>query len=288
MKDTRDVRRIPLDKCFKDKRYQRSTDSNRAFRISRGLDLNRLKIITVSERRNGKFAVIDGGHRVEALRLAGWTEVWAHVLHGLTRAEEARLFVLLDGDNMHDGSVEKVEQTKSEIVRKSSYQTFVARTEGKDVLAQEAARILEKHDFAAMHGGANVRYINSIGLIQNLCRRDVPTLDATFADFAAMVLDAKVSSSAIMAVFTIRLRGVTKGRGKTTSVPDDLVKKLRSYQVSRINSASKPEKKVNPQGVATYGGGGYGTAEAESLLSLLNVGKPYHRRWRLAPLRTGK
>lgn len=67
-------------------------------KIADNLDMDAIGIIFVSRRDNGTYHVIDGLHRVSALRLAGGENevVTCRVFAGLTLAEEARMFRLLN------------------------------------------------------------------------------------------------------------------------------------------------------------------------------------------------
>lgn len=84
--------RIPVDKLVVDGRYQRPVQSQRVERIVREFDAKLLGTLELSERKNGTFAIIDGQHRYEAVRLVGRKTVPALVHKGLTPKEEADLF----------------------------------------------------------------------------------------------------------------------------------------------------------------------------------------------------
>lgn len=57
---------------------------------------SRIGTLSVSERPDGRYAVVDGQQRWEILRKMGWTHVWANLYTGLTLQQEALLFVDLN------------------------------------------------------------------------------------------------------------------------------------------------------------------------------------------------
>jgi hypothetical protein len=105
-KTTANVRRIasanteimwlPLDRLFVDRSMdlQRPYDERRAQSIADRLDLDVLGVIEVSERPGGRYHIMEGQHRVGALRLAGFTNelVECKVHRGLSPSKEAADF----------------------------------------------------------------------------------------------------------------------------------------------------------------------------------------------------
>lgn len=89
---------LPLNQLVVDSTIQRPLDETRAERMADALDLSLLGIIEVSARPNGTYHVLDGQHRVAALRLAGFhTEsVECKIHNGLDEAAEAARFVGLN------------------------------------------------------------------------------------------------------------------------------------------------------------------------------------------------
>lgn len=78
-----------------DSRYQRPIAKRKVRKIAAEFDPDALGSIYVSERDDGTFVVLDGHHRVVAVRdELGWTDqkVPCHVYHGLSLEDEARLF----------------------------------------------------------------------------------------------------------------------------------------------------------------------------------------------------
>ena len=93
-----DIRLLKVADLIVDLNVQRSLDQHKVAKIAEELDLNAIGVITVSRRANGTYHIVDGQHRVAALRLAGGEDekITARVFAGLTIEEEARLFRLLN------------------------------------------------------------------------------------------------------------------------------------------------------------------------------------------------
>ena len=76
---------------------QRELNTNRVGRIAAHLDIERIGVPTVSE-RGGHFYVIDGQHRIEALKEIGYgdQQVQCNVYTGLNEQDEAEMFLALN------------------------------------------------------------------------------------------------------------------------------------------------------------------------------------------------
>jgi hypothetical protein len=78
-----------------DHTYQRDPIPARVKAIADRLDLDALGLFIVSRRSDGMLYVIDGQHRIEALRHYGWQNDWkveCRVYEGLTPEQEAELY----------------------------------------------------------------------------------------------------------------------------------------------------------------------------------------------------
>jgi len=93
-----ETRRVAVSTLNIDPAIQRQLDRRRVERIANDLNVDAIGVITVSQREGGSLFVVDGMHRVEALKLAGGEgeSVDARVFTGLTIAEEAGLFIRLN------------------------------------------------------------------------------------------------------------------------------------------------------------------------------------------------
>jgi hypothetical protein len=93
-----DIRPLKVTDLIVDSDVQRDLDQRRVAKIADDLNLEALGVITVSHRENGSYHIVDGQHRVAALKQAGGDgdKVMCRVFDGLTVQEEAELFRLLN------------------------------------------------------------------------------------------------------------------------------------------------------------------------------------------------
>lgn len=85
---------VPLSRLIVDEEYQRPLTTF-VDKIVAKFDPALVGTLIVSGRQHGKYAVVDGQTRMEALRELGMTEAPCLVYVGLTRAQEASLFARL-------------------------------------------------------------------------------------------------------------------------------------------------------------------------------------------------
>src|SRR5688572_26571882 len=87
-----ETRRVAVSTLNIDPAIQRQLDRRRVERIANDLNVDAIGVITVSQREGGSLFVVDGMHRVEALKLAGGEgeSVDARVFTGLTIAEDRK------------------------------------------------------------------------------------------------------------------------------------------------------------------------------------------------------
>ena len=78
--------------------YQREINKNKVVNIVKSYNPNAIGVVTLSIRENGDLYIIDGQHRVEALKQLGYgnSDINAIVFFDLTIQEEARLFVIMN------------------------------------------------------------------------------------------------------------------------------------------------------------------------------------------------
>ena len=74
-----------------DDAYQRDLRHDLVNKIAEAYDIVKAGPVLISERADGSLWVVDGQHRIAGAALAGETEIFAHVVHGLTRETEAEL-----------------------------------------------------------------------------------------------------------------------------------------------------------------------------------------------------
>jgi hypothetical protein len=82
-----------------DHKFQRELDEGRCKNMAKSIDPERIGVPVLSRRSDGSLAVIDGQHRVTALKQAGkdGEYILCEVHEGLTVTEEAALFLKLNG-----------------------------------------------------------------------------------------------------------------------------------------------------------------------------------------------
>lgn len=90
-----ELRLVPIGSIGVDYNYQRQLDAGRVSAMAADFDLDTVASIRVNVRNNGAMYVIDGQHRLAALKALGFgdkdkVEVLVH--HGMTPQEEAKAF----------------------------------------------------------------------------------------------------------------------------------------------------------------------------------------------------
>lgn len=95
---------VSIDEMIRDPEINPGiVDQRRAEFYAANFDPDLVNVVTLSRRTNGKCAIIDGQNRVEALRILGWNgqKMEADVFRGLTKAEEAKIFLGLANTRNH-------------------------------------------------------------------------------------------------------------------------------------------------------------------------------------------
>lgn len=157
-------RTVPIEKCFVDDDYQRELNETRAKSMATKHDELLEGTIEVSERSDGRFAVIVGQHRVEMLRLKGRKRMWAKVWTGLTKEQEAFIY-------------DTQPRTEKRI---SAFDTFHSRLFRKEEAAVEMARVANSYGFEfAQTQGPN--YIQAVSACEVVYRRSPVLYEEMFA-----------------------------------------------------------------------------------------------------------
>lgn len=97
---------LPIDSIQVDAEYQRSLRQDLVEKIRKEWDIVKAGPILVSQRADGSLWCVDGQHRMVGAKGAGETEIFAHVVHGLDREQEAALR-LARNDRRSDNTFEK-------------------------------------------------------------------------------------------------------------------------------------------------------------------------------------
>lgn len=96
MNSKSEVLGIPVDKLIVDRRVQRPLDPKKVEKIVNEFNFDALGIICVSHRADGSYSIIDGQHRVVALRQLDfqYSSIQCEVFTDLALADEAAMFRL--------------------------------------------------------------------------------------------------------------------------------------------------------------------------------------------------
>ena len=88
---------VPLDKLEVSPLAQREIRPAWVAELAANLDLEQIGALTINE-RNGRYYIIDGQHRAEAMRMFGFNneKLQCFTYHGLTVEEEAEMFLKLN------------------------------------------------------------------------------------------------------------------------------------------------------------------------------------------------
>lgn len=87
------IKKLKLCELFVDSEVQRSIAKQSLNKKIKEFDLNAVGVVIVSKRKNGKYHILDGQHRVKAARENGVEELDCEVHINLTEQEEAALFL---------------------------------------------------------------------------------------------------------------------------------------------------------------------------------------------------
>lgn len=109
---------------------QRQTSASNIAGIRIGYDRHYTRVLVVSKRGRGRYAVLDGQHRLVVMREKLETHAICEIHEGLTIEQEARLFEHLNRNKPLKG-----------------IELFVAQYSGGDLLARKVTEIVRKHGF---------------------------------------------------------------------------------------------------------------------------------------------
>lgn len=120
---------LPVNLIGIDRRYQRDPSPEKIKLISESFNQIAAGVLIVSLRSNGQYFVMDGQHRLEAMKRLNIQRVECKVAHGLSITEEAEIFI------------------RCNTVRKNptALDVFKARILKKDPVAIDIRNIVEKH-----------------------------------------------------------------------------------------------------------------------------------------------
>jgi hypothetical protein len=179
---TQRIMLIPIKNLISDSRYQRNLRASVIAAIAKNFDPAKLGVLRVSRRGKFLFAVIDGQHRLEALRQLGYTEVLCSVQDNLTVQDEAECF-RTQYENAHD---------------LSPYDLFRASVSAGDQFYMSLNDALNKHNYAVGRA-SGARCIAAIGLLTKIASAfGFDTLDKTLGYIDSAWLDDPLVIQSIM------------------------------------------------------------------------------------------
>jgi len=144
--------------------YQRELQHNRVARIVARFKPEKLGVILLSDRGDGTYAVLDGQHRVAAVRQMNIERIYAAILEGLTVEEEADIF-RTQNENVTPPNA--IDQYRAGIVAKDPHYLTIKA-------------ILDKHGYAV--SGHSLPYqVRAVGTLTWIVRQyGFAVLDKTF------------------------------------------------------------------------------------------------------------
>jgi len=158
------VRMIPIEE-LQVGGYQRPTNQAQVDRIAAAFDEAKLGIPIVSL-RGGKYRLLDGAHRIAALRKLGYTHTLVIVLEGLTYQDECDYFRTQDRDS-------------SDLTK---YNLFISGLEAQDPLYVNIDRICRVNGFSVGLATHDFNTISAIHALTTICIvYGYDTLDTTLA-----------------------------------------------------------------------------------------------------------
>ena len=140
---------VKPDDLFVDMSYQRETNLIKVNEIMRAFNKNAIGVVILSIRENGDLFIIDGAHRVEALKKLGLggSDLNAIVYFDLTVEDEAALFVLFNNvrtkpkrADLHKASVRAGDKSYTEIDQMLySHGFMIAKKPGNNIIRAVAS-----------------------------------------------------------------------------------------------------------------------------------------------------
>ena len=246
---------LNVDELNVDHTYQRPADPYHIAAMAANFDLKRLFRIAVNQRPNGKYYVVDGQQRTEAIKLLGGDYMIDCVVYHLaTVEEEAALYYYLNWDRKNPNSFDR----------------WRARLALND---PDIVRIQRELDFAQLklaRSGESLRTIKAIGTLQNWADRDIETLSVVIMILGKLTYLAPIDSEVFggLCVVENHLRSRSSSLTRARSGKDTWANYLVSRGYTLLNEAANRYQGER----AGLGGGGssVGRKAAKGILQLLN------------------
>lgn len=141
---------VPTSKTFVAK-YGRPLAVAKVQRIARAFDERAIGTVYLSLRNNGKYAILDGQHRIAAANLKGIRELPARVFIDLTYEEEAELYVKFATVN-----------------KQSSLDRWKARVEAQEPKVKDITDLLDSIGLSVSYSGQSEGTLQAVSVIEDI------------------------------------------------------------------------------------------------------------------------
>jgi len=205
-----------------DSSYQRDVSDVRVNSIVKNFNRNAIGVVTLSIRENGDLYVIDGQHRIEALKVLGKgdEDINAIVFFDLSVADEAELFVI-----MNEG------RTKPK-----RYDLHKASSKSGDLASQEIDQILAFHGLSVgdKPGYNIIRAIGTVHKVYGRIGKD------KLSDVLKVLIDANGNhSSAFTAEYILAVASIIANYNNVNLARLSLgIKNLGNPEMATLKAAS--------------------------------------------------
>lgn len=208
---------VPLDRMFLET-YQRTLQQHKVDKIVKEFDSSKLGVLMVSERPDGRYAVIDGQHRMTALRKMGYKYARCSVVHGWTVQEEAMSFT-----HQHDNTT-----------RLTARDRFKSGVIAEEKTTTEINHVVMKNGYSAdgCGHGTRIEAVATLERIKQLYGLDVLDRVLGVTSFTwpgnkkAVSREMMVALAELLSRFRLPDAEVQARLGRYT--PDSLVKMIRN------------------------------------------------------------
>lgn len=242
----------------------RPIDSTWVDRRVTSFDPDRLGVPILSEREDGTYVCLDGQNRIELCRRVGWgdQQIECRVFTGLTRSEEARLF-LGHNDNRQVGSFHK----------------FMARITAGDADAVAINEIVNNAGWELSYFVADKR-IAAVAALEGIWKTTPPDghgyRGATLTAVIAIATEAWGHTSDAANGQILRGLGLVMNRHGAIIDTAGLVRKLRQHRGGALGVLA------DARGLHGYAGGTVGACVAETVVRIYNAHRSTGRlpEWR--------
>lgn len=210
---------VPIEKLYTDTQVQRFLDQRKVEKMVGDFDLDAFGTPVVSLRADGTYHVIDGQHRIAAMKAVGLNdvEISVQVFSGLTLPEEAKMFRLLNNT------------TQVAYVDK-----FRIRVQEGDKDAIHILAVIEKWGWKLVGGGQSDRHFNAVAAMERVYLANKARPEPMKPDPAERALATLTSAwqhqSAASDGRLLEGIGLVYLRFGDEVNADDLIRKLQAFQ----------------------------------------------------------